>query len=132
MGIFDFFKNSKEGNKKSKDVMPSKQNDTEKGTKKTTFLVRYKIGFKAGGPDDLNSFDQLPCNNTSKKDVGIQNCFLCKKLMESNKYYSRADIESISAKLGHSVFDNIGGAIDDKGYPICSCEWKSVTITEGT
>ena len=43
---------------------------------------------------------------------------------ESKKFFSRADIEEMSMKLGYSVWDRIGG---NDG---CQCVWKSFVVTE--
>lgn len=45
----------------------------------------------------------------------------CKKLIELNRVYTRAEIESISARLGYSVFDRGGGFWGDS--PSCRHEW---------
>jgi hypothetical protein len=47
----------------------------------------------------------------------------CKKLMDLNRIYSRADIENISQRLGYSVFDRCGG--DD-----CRHVWKSNIVVK--
>ena len=54
----------------------------------------------------------------------------CKKLMALNKYYSRTDIEKISAKLGYSVFDRQGGWWNDKGLvkPSCRHQWQATIL----
>ena len=49
----------------------------------------------------------------------------CKKLIELDRYYSRADIEKISQRLGYSVFDFAGGFWNDDGdiHPYCRHSW---------
>jgi hypothetical protein len=49
---------------------------------------------------------------------------LCEHIHSSKKMFSRSEIEMISAKLGYSVFDNVGG--DDK----CQCKWKSFVVNK--
>ena len=55
----------------------------------------------------------------------------CSKMMGMNKYYTRADIEKISARLGYSVFDRRGGWwTQPNGYSSPSCRhiWQNVVI----
>lgn len=49
----------------------------------------------------------------------------CKTMIELNRYYSRADIEKISQRLGYSVFDFAGGFWNDNGdtHPYCRHSW---------
>lgn len=51
---------------------------------------------------------------------------LCRRLVSSDKYYSRSDIEQISARLGYSVFDRCGGFWNDGGDIKYHCRhyWK--------
>lgn len=46
----------------------------------------------------------------------------CRKLIELDRLYTRAEIESISARLGYSVFDRMGGWWGDS-YE-CRHEWR--------
>ena len=51
----------------------------------------------------------------------------CQKLIALDRYYSRKDIESISARLGYSVFDRAGGWWNDgSGTPSPSCRHRWV------
>jgi DNA-binding Lrp family transcriptional regulator len=51
----------------------------------------------------------------------------CQRLIALDKYYSRKDIESISARLGYSVFDRAGGWWNDgSGTPSPSCRHRWV------
>lgn len=56
----------------------------------------------------------------------------CAKLMELNRLYSRFEIESISQRLGYSVFDRRGGFWTHKGTdittPYCRHEWRSNVV----
>lgn len=57
----------------------------------------------------------------------------CQKLMSLDRYYSRKDIESISARLGYSVFDRAGGWWNDgSGTPSPSCRhrWVGNLVTK--
>jgi len=84
---------------------------------KNEFLIRYGIVHKKN--EDLDP------------DFGNYECCkerpLCKSLKEWGKMYTRVEIEKMSAKLGYSVWDNIGGP-DVK----CQCKWKSFVVTEKT
>lgn len=46
----------------------------------------------------------------------------CKKLIQLDRLYTRAEIETISNRLGYSVFDRGGGFWGDR--PSCRHEWK--------
>jgi len=51
----------------------------------------------------------------------------CQRLIALDRYYSRKDIESISARLGYSVFDRAGGWWNDgSGTPSPSCRHRWV------
>ena len=51
----------------------------------------------------------------------------CKYLLEANKFYSRSEIEMMSARLGYSVWDRKGGWWNDDGKisPSCRHRWVS-------
>ena len=49
---------------------------------------------------------------------------LCENIHSSKKMFTRSEIETISAKLGYSVWDRIGGNEN------CQCEWKSFIVTK--
>jgi hypothetical protein len=55
----------------------------------------------------------------------------CARLMELSRLYSRAEIETISARLGYSVFDRRGGFYNHNGViePHCRHNWKSNIVT---
>lgn len=52
----------------------------------------------------------------------------CKKMIELNRLYSRADIEKISLRLGYSVFDRKGGWWGKK--PECRHRWVSHIVVK--
>jgi len=55
----------------------------------------------------------------------------CAKLMELNRLYSRADIETISERLGYSVWDRRGGWFtqpDGTHRPFCRHRWFALTV----
>lgn len=49
---------------------------------------------------------------------------LCSEIHNSKKMFTRSEIETLSQKLGYSVWDNIGG---NEG---CKCEWKSLVVSK--
>jgi len=85
--------------------------------KTTEFLIRYSYEWKAG----FNNSD-LP---TSRP--------FCKYLLKANKFYSRAEIEQMSARLGYSVWDRRGGWYTKPKTnihsPSCRHEWKANVVT---
>lgn len=55
----------------------------------------------------------------------------CAKLMELNRLYSRSDIETISERLGYSVWDRRGGWFtqpDGTHRPFCRHRWFALTV----
>jgi len=55
----------------------------------------------------------------------------CAKLMELNRVYSRSDIETISERLGYSVWDRRGGWLtmpDGTHRPYCRHTWFAITV----
>lgn len=57
----------------------------------------------------------------------------CARLMELNRLYSRSEIETISARLGYSVFDRRGGwwtEPDGTHSPSCRHIWQSAVVVK--
>jgi len=81
----------------------------------TEILVRYSYDWIAG-------FNNSDITNSRP---------FCKALLGANKLYSRSDIESMSARLGYSVWDRRGGWWNDNGVTSESCrhEWKTNVVT---
>lgn len=52
----------------------------------------------------------------------------CKRLIDLDRFYSRAEIETISQRVGYSVWDRKGGWWGDN--PECRHEWKRNIITK--
>lgn len=54
----------------------------------------------------------------------------CRKLIELDKLYSRAEIERISERVGYSVFDRAGGFWNNNGdvEPSCRHEWRANVV----
>lgn len=80
-------------------------------------LIRYSYEWKAG------------FNNRDKKTSRP----FCVALLEADKMYSRSEIESISARLGYSVWDRRGGWYTEPGTeihsPSCRHQWVSNIVT---
>jgi hypothetical protein len=52
-------------------------------------------------------------------------------MMDMGKLYSRAEIETISARLGYSAFDRVGGwwtREDGTHSPQCRHTWNALTV----
>ena len=84
--------------------------------KTTEFLIRYSYEWKRG----YNNSDK----STSRE--------FCKYLLDANKFYSRSDIEQMSARLGYSVWDRRGGwwtMPNGEHSPSCRHIWKSNIVT---
>ncbi len=112
MGLFD----------KIKSAFNSKQEAPKEAEKNvTSFVVRYEMVWKEDVLQEDRDFNKTTCCNESG---------FCRILMEMNKVYTRTDIEQITARLGYSVFDNIGGSTNEEGFPICCCTWKSVVLVK--
>ena len=77
----------------------------------TAFKVMYSYEWKSEVPTDERDTPEHPSRA------------FCKKLIALDKLYSRSDIESISARLGYSVFDRGGGWWGDS--PSCRHTWMS-------
>jgi DNA-binding MarR family transcriptional regulator len=79
----------------------------------TQILIRYSYEWKAGFNDS---------------DIDTSRPF-CKYLVTANKFYTRSEIEMMSARLGYSVWDRRGGWYTKPGTnthsPSCRHEWKS-------
>ena len=79
----------------------------------TQILIRYTYEWKAGFNDS---------------DLDTSRAF-CKYLVTANKFYTRSDIEQMSARLGYSVWDRRGGWYTKPGTnthsPSCRHEWRS-------
>jgi hypothetical protein len=77
----------------------------------TEMLVRYSYEWKSG----FNDSDLV----TSRP--------FCVHLIKAEKFYSRSEIEQMSARLGYSVWDRGGGWYGKS--PECRHEWKTNIVT---
>jgi hypothetical protein len=108
--MFNFFKKKPIISNQEQGTSSSESNQ-DGNIQTTRFIVRYKYDWKEDIPmeqRDTANFESRP---------------FCKKLMSLDRVYTRTDIQSISARLGYSVFDSCGG----EG---CRHRWVSVTLIE--
>jgi hypothetical protein len=81
-----------------------------------SFMIRYSYEWK----------NDIPITQRDSKKHPSRE--FCKRLMSLDKFYSRSDIEQISARLGYSVWDRKGGwwtMPSGEHSPSCRHEWKS-------
>ena len=82
----------------------------------TEILIRYSYAWIAG---------------YSNSDIDTSRPF-CKTLLAANRFYSRSDIEQISARLGYSVWDRRGGwwtKPSGKHSESCRHKWVTNVVT---
>ena len=82
----------------------------------TEILIRYSYAWIAG---------------YSNADIDTSRPF-CKTLLAANRFYSRSDIEQISARLGYSVWDRRGGwwtKPSGKHSESCRHQWQTNVVT---
>jgi hypothetical protein len=85
----------------------------------TTFMVRYSYEWRTDIPTGQRNSAQRPSRP------------FCARLMQLDRLYSRAEIETISAKLGYSVFDRRGGwwtRPNGEHSPSCRHRWLAQTV----
>ena len=85
----------------------------------TSFMVRYSYEWRS----------DIPGNERNSSDHPSR--VFCARLMQLDRLYSRAEIESISARLGYSVFDRRGGwwtRPNGQHSPSCRHRWFAQTV----
>jgi len=85
----------------------------------TSFMVRYSYEWRS----------DIPGNERNSPDHPSR--VFCARLMQLDRLYSRAEIESISARLGYSVFDRRGGwwtKPNGQASPSCRHRWFSQVV----
>jgi hypothetical protein len=112
MGLFNFFRKK------------------EQVQEVTSFEVRYELVLK----DNIDEQSRGKAINTCSEkkfvdDESDRECRVCLKLLAEDKLWTRKGIETLSLKLGYSVYDNPGGGCDESGFPICACEWKRISVS---
>jgi hypothetical protein len=84
-----------------------------------SFMIRYSYEWKDSIPVDQRNTSAHPSRE------------FCKRLMALDKFYSRSDIEQMSARLGYSVWDRKGGWYtmpNGEHSPSCRHNWVSVIV----
>lgn len=109
--------------KKNSTLIESKNEDdstnhTEDNKREISFSMKYWIEWKP----ETKEKDWSKTTCCYEEEGGERYKLLCKRLYELDRLYTRAEIESISLKLGYSVFDSPGGSDD------CCCYWNSKVI----
>ena len=85
----------------------------------TSFMVRYSYEWRS----------DIPGNERNSSDHPSR--VFCARLMQLDRLYSRAEIETISARLGYSVFDRRGGwwtKPNGQHSPSCRHRWFAQTV----
>ena len=81
------------------------------------FDIRYSYEWKSIVPVSQRNSDEHPSRP------------FCVKLMEVDRYWTRREIETLSQRLGYSVFDRAGGwwgqGAGKAASPSCRHEWRS-------
>jgi hypothetical protein len=84
-----------------------------------SFMIRYSYEWKDSIPVDQRNTSAHPSRE------------FCKRLMALDKFYSRSDIEQMSARLGYSVWDRKGGWYtmpNGEHSPSCRHNWVSSVV----
>jgi hypothetical protein len=85
----------------------------------STFMVRYSYEWKSEIPSGQRDTADHPSRA------------FCARLMQLDRLYSRAEIETISGRLGYSVFDRRGGwwtRPNGQASPSCRHRWFAQTV----
>ena len=85
----------------------------------SSFMVRYSYEWRS----DIPSGQRDSVDHPSRQ--------FCARLMQLDRLYSRAEIETISARLGYSVFDRRGGwwtRPNGQASPSCRHRWFAQTV----
>lgn len=85
----------------------------------TSFMIRYSYEWRTDIPSNQRNTSEHPSRP------------FCARLMALDRLYSRAEIETISARLGYSVFDRRGGwwtMPNGEHSPSCRHRWYAQTV----
>lgn len=88
----------------------------KKKAEKVSFDIRFSYEWKSIVPSEQRDSNAHPSRP------------FCVKLMQLDRLYTRAEIESISRRLGYDVFTRGGGWWGDS--PTCRHEWKSNIVVK--
>jgi ribosomal protein S25 len=88
-------------------------------------LIRYSYEWKPQFAVSSDNKSSTPLMDSSRP--------FCVEMLKANKFYSRSEIEQLSARLGYSVWDRAGGWWTKKGTNIhsesCRHRWVSNIVT---
>jgi hypothetical protein len=87
---------------------------------RTRFEIRYSYEWKPEVPSTQRNTEEHPSRP------------FCVKLMDLDRYWTRREIETLSQRLGYSVFDRGGGwwgqGVGKPASPSCRHEWRSNVV----
>jgi hypothetical protein len=87
---------------------------------RTRFEIRYSYEWKSEVPSTQRNTEEHPSRP------------FCVKLMDLDRYWTRREIETLSQRLGYSVFDRGGGwwgqGVGKPASPSCRHEWRSNVV----
>jgi hypothetical protein len=87
---------------------------------RTRFEIRYSYEWKPEVPTTQRNTEEHPSRP------------FCVKLMDLDRYWTRREIETLSQRLGYSVFDRGGGwwgqGVGKPASPSCRHEWRSNVV----
>jgi hypothetical protein len=87
---------------------------------RTRFEIRYSYEWKPEVPTTQRNTEEHPSRP------------FCVKLMDLDRYWTRREIETLSQRLGYSVFDRGGGwwgqGVGKAASPSCRHEWRSNVV----
>jgi hypothetical protein len=87
---------------------------------RTRFEIRYSYEWKSEVPTTQRNTEEHPSRP------------FCVKLMDLDRYWTRREIETLSQRLGYSVFDRGGGwwgqGAGKPASPSCRHEWRSNVV----
>lgn len=89
--------------------------------KNVEISVKYSYEWKEEIPLDQRDTEEFPSRP------------FCRKLMELNRLYSRQDIETMSQRLGYSVWDRKGGTWTKQNgeiSPECRHRWVQQMVVK--
>ena len=118
MGFFDRLFGKINTNEIESKIENISNTPSENENREISFSMKYWIDWKP----ETKEKDWLKTSCCYEEEGGERYKLLCKRLYDLDRLYTRAEIESISLKLGYSVFDSPGGSDD------CCCYWNSKVI----
>lgn len=118
MGFFDKIFGKKSSADIDSNNVEQSVDSIENVSREISYSMKYWIDWKP--KSKIKDWSKTTCCYVDES--GERYKHLCKRLYDLDRVYTRAEIESISLKLGYSVYDNIGGSED------CCCYWNSAVM----